>query len=118
MFPNGIPGAALLLLRLVCAVFMGMRAILSSPATSHTETVLLQSLALGSVVLLLIGLWTPIAGFIVVLVELWAGLSRTNGLADSVLLASVGAALAALGPGAHSIDAKLFGRKRIQIEND
>jgi hypothetical protein len=37
---------------------------------------------------------------------------------DAVLLATLGAALAALGPGAHSVDARLYGRKRIEIQND
>jgi hypothetical protein len=37
---------------------------------------------------------------------------------NAVLLATVGAALAALGPGAHSIDARLYGRKRIEMQND
>jgi hypothetical protein len=44
--------------------------------------------------------------------------SRTNSLENAVLLATLGVALAALGPGAHSIDAMLYGRKRIEIQHD
>jgi putative oxidoreductase len=36
-------------------------------------------------------------------------------LRSCVMLAAVGAALAMLGPGVRSIDARLFGRKRIDI---
>jgi uncharacterized membrane protein YphA (DoxX/SURF4 family) len=36
---------------------------------------------------------------------------------SSILRAALGAALAVLGPGSYSVDAKLFGRKRIQIRN-
>jgi hypothetical protein len=50
--------------------------------------------------------------------EAWAAVSRFTGMENAVLLATVGAALAALGPGAHSIDARLYGRKRIEIQND
>ena len=118
MFPNGLPGAGLLLLRLVCGAFViagGLTTIIAAP---HTQTLLLPSLAVAAALLILVGLWTPIAGLLIVVVEVWFALSRTNSIASSVLLATIGATLAALGPGAHSIDARLYGRKRIQIRND
>jgi hypothetical protein len=65
--------------------------------------------------LLLVGLWTPVAGILVVIVELWSMLSKTSELRTCVALATFGAALAMLGPGVRSIDARLFGRKRIDI---
>jgi hypothetical protein len=67
--------------------------------------------------LLLVGFWTPMAGVLVVIVELWATLAKANSLRTSVVLASLGAALAMLGPGVRSIDARLFGRKRIDISH-
>jgi uncharacterized membrane protein YphA (DoxX/SURF4 family) len=67
--------------------------------------------------LLLAGLWTPVAGAAIAVLELWMTVSRTNGMENAVLLATLGAALAALGPGCYSVDAKLYGRKRIQIRN-
>ncbi len=82
------------------------------------QTIILQLTALGTGVLLIAGLWTPIAGILVVLVELCLALSRLTGIENSVLLASLGAALAVLGPGSHSVDAKLYGRKRIDIRQD
>src|SRR5260370_42544106 len=74
-----------------------------------------QSLATIGGVLLLIGFFTPMAGMLVVIVELWTALSRADNLRTCIVLAVVGAALAMLGPGIWSIDARLFGRKRIDI---
>ena len=118
MFPNGWPGAGLLLLRIVCGVFVIAGGVTTIIAAPHTQTLLLQFIALAAALLLLAGLWTPIAGLLMVVVEVWFALSRTNSIASSVLLAAVGAALAALGPGSHSIDAKIYGRKRILILHD
>ena len=117
MFPNGLPGAGLLLLRLVCGVVVIAGGVTTIIAASHTQTLLLQSMALAAALLLLMGLWTPIGGLLILVVEVWFALSRTS-IESSVLLATIGAALAALGPGAHSVDARLYGRKRIQIRND
>jgi len=62
--------------------------------------------------LLSIGLWTPIAGGALAVVAVWSAFTAPD-LWSQILLAAVGAALAMLGPGAWSIDARLFGRKRL-----
>jgi hypothetical protein len=46
-------------------------------------------------------------------VAVWAVFSRTGDPCALILLAAVGVALAMLGPGAWSIDALLFGRRRM-----
>ena len=74
-----------------------------------------QSLATIGGVLLLIGFFTPMAGALVVIVELWTALSRADNPRTFIVLAVLGAALAMLGPGIWSLDARLFGRKRIDI---
>ena len=117
MFPNGLPGAGLLLLRLVSSAASIADAITTIAAAPRAQTLLWQSIAIPAALLLLVGLWTPIAGLAIAVLELGMAWSGTNGVESSVLLATLGAALAALGPGAHSIDAKLYGRKRIQISN-
>jgi uncharacterized membrane protein YphA (DoxX/SURF4 family) len=63
--------------------------------------------------LLCAGLWTPIAGGVVSVFALWSTFSPTRDCWALILLAAVGAALAMLGPGAWSVDARLFGRKRL-----
>jgi uncharacterized protein (DUF302 family)/uncharacterized membrane protein YphA (DoxX/SURF4 family) len=117
MFPNGLPGAGLLLLRLVCGAFITANGVTRIVAEPHIQTVVLQSVALVAALLLLVGFWTPIAGCLIVIVELWLGFTRTNGIESSALLATLAAALAVLGPGAHSVDARRYGRKRIEIGN-
>ena len=115
MFPNGWPGRGLLLLRLVAGTLLihdGLSELAGSP---QWEGVIRPSLATGAGILLLVGLWTPIAGVLVVVVELWTGFSKIDSLRSSVVSAALGATLAMLGPGARSIDARLFGRKRIDI---
>jgi uncharacterized membrane protein YphA (DoxX/SURF4 family) len=66
-------------------------------------------------IFLLVGLWTPISGALMTLTELWIALTRTGHLRSTILLATVALAIAILGPGARSIDARLFGRKRLDI---
>ena len=70
--------------------------------------------ALGAL-LLLAGLWTPVTGAIVAITELWIVFSHGHDPWMSVMLAGLCAALALLGPGAWSVDARLYGWKRIEI---
>jgi putative oxidoreductase len=74
-----------------------------------------QMLAMASGALLLVGLWTPITGVIVAVVELWMIVLIGGPVWTLILLATLGATLAMIGPGAWSIDARLFGRKHIRI---
>jgi uncharacterized membrane protein YphA (DoxX/SURF4 family) len=62
---------------------------------------------------ILVGLWTPLAGVLVVVTEVWIVLAGA-GNELSFILAVLGGTLAMIGPGAWSIDARLFGRKHIE----
>jgi putative oxidoreductase len=62
---------------------------------------------------ILAGLWTPVVGALVAAVELWVVLAGGGDLWMSIVLALLGSTLAMIGPGAWSIDARLFGRKHI-----
>jgi putative oxidoreductase len=64
-------------------------------------------------VLLLAGLWTPLAGVLVAIVEAWIAFSAPKGAAFPAIIGILGASLAMIGPGAWSLDAWLFGRKHI-----
>lgn len=113
MFPTGVPGAGLLLLRLVSSCLVIAAAITTFVEKPQMLSLVLQSIACAAALLLLIGLWTPVAGVVISALELWT--SRADGMQTAFLLAAVGLALALVGPGSYSVDARLFGRKRIQI---
>jgi putative oxidoreductase len=74
--------------------------------------------------LLLPGLWTPVAGFLLFSSNLWeifanhaAASFQDMVTGSSFLLAAIGAALGLLGPGAWSVDARLFGWRRIEVRD-
>jgi putative oxidoreductase len=75
----------------------------------------LQLAAAGAAGFLLVGLWTPVAGLLMAVAELCLTFSHPVDPWSHILLGALGAALAMLGPGAWSVDARLFGRKRIHI---
>lgn len=105
-FPGGRPAVGLLLLRLV----VGLVAVLH-----HVDTDLASTVA-GA--LILVGFLTPFAAAWVAGSLAFSQISSppadVNGV-SVVLLISGSAALALLGPGAFSIDARLFGRREIVI---
>jgi uncharacterized membrane protein YphA (DoxX/SURF4 family) len=78
--------------------------------------VLLQALTVVLGMLLLAGLWTPIAGVLVAIEALWNVFSSGHPW-RWFMLATIGAALALIGPGAWSVDARLFGWKRLEIRD-
>lgn len=114
-FPEGWPGAGLAFLRAVAAIPAiqhGITGLLMSPPPALIN---LQLLAAGAAVFLLVGLWTPVAGVLMAVAEVCLTFSHPIDPWRHILLGALGAALAMLGPGAWSVDAHLFGRKRIHI---
>jgi hypothetical protein len=65
-------------------------------------------------ILLIPGVWTPIIGTLVALIEIWQLLTSVGDHWVPLLLATIAGALAMLGPGLWSVDARLFGWKRVQ----
>ena len=112
-FPEGLPGIGLVLLRVAVAVPPVQQAIVELLNASPPAP--LGLVAAGAAVLLLVGLWTPVAGVLVAVAELGLALSHPAERWTFVYLGTLGVALAMLGPGAWSVDAHLFGRKHIQI---
>jgi putative oxidoreductase len=111
-FANGWPGIGLLLQRLRIASALLYYGI---PHLGPQFTPILpQMIAVSAGIPLLVGLWTPMAGTLVAIVEVWIAFSRPDSPFIPIMLATLGATLAMIGPGAWSIDARLFGRKHIE----
>lgn len=68
-------------------------------------------------VLLLIGLGTPVVAILASVFQVAMFLLAGGPIEIRLLRACIGLCLAMLGPGAWSIDARLFGRRRIEIRN-
>ena len=116
----------LLLLRLVAGIVLadhrtlgaGGRLGLENLGLENLGLAILNAIAIGTAILLWFGLWTPVAGAIAAAIPVWTAISHlphAAGLSILMLEAAVGAALAMIGPGAWSLDAKLFGRKHIDL---
>lgn len=62
------------------------------------------------------GLWTPVMASVAAFIEVLLAFSQASINATHVLVAILSISLTLLGPGAWSVDAHLFGRKRIDIK--
>jgi uncharacterized membrane protein YphA (DoxX/SURF4 family) len=126
-FPSGWPGVGLLLLRSALGVTLiaqGAAYVVDWPHLGlFTWTVALLAAASG--VSLLIGYLTPFAGVLAGLICVgcalsWFPASNPN-LFETRLAAAlvtvIAVAIVCLGPGAFSLDARLFGRREIVIPN-
>jgi uncharacterized membrane protein YphA (DoxX/SURF4 family) len=120
-FPNGWPGAGLLLVRLCLGtglIYVGIVEFLATTSDAVTFAENLFAIVAGT--LLLIGLWTPLAGGLGALEEAARLLSLYATVREvawiHMLFAVLSLSIAMLGPGAWSIDARLFGRKRFDLD--
>jgi uncharacterized membrane protein YphA (DoxX/SURF4 family) len=113
MFPAGAAGAALLLLRAsVAATLIVDGTSVGSPIGS--AWVLKAAIAL--VFFLLLGLLTPYASVLTCLFQLGALLCTGWDHGFHLFVSAVNSAvLAILGPGAWSIDARVFGRRIVRL---
>jgi uncharacterized membrane protein YphA (DoxX/SURF4 family) len=116
-FARGLPGTGLLLMRLVAGVALVARALAILCDGPKLGPAILQAFAAGAGLLLLVGLWTPITGALAAVICIWEIFSQPGDLWTNILLGTLCVALALLGPGAWSVDARLFGWKRIDIRD-
>jgi putative oxidoreductase len=117
-FARGAPGAGLLLIRVVLGTTLVYQAVMALMRGSGLVADLIHSLPGVLGVLLLLGLWTPFAGALVAVESVWQAYAGPSQMWQSLSLGMVGAAIALLGPGAWSIDARLFGWRRIEIPEE
>jgi putative oxidoreductase len=115
-FAHGWPGVGLLLMRLVVGISLIANGIQKLQAGQPIGLAIFNLLAVGDGALLVAGLWTPVAGFFVSVLAVWGFLTQNASPYPIILLATIGVGLALVGPGAWSLDARLFGWKRIDIK--
>ncbi len=118
-FADGWPGVGLLLLRLLTGLALIHFGIANLREAPPLATGVLQIIGIGAGILLLAGLWTPVAGSLAAIVKVCIAFLRYFSHSGDPWIAAVqavlGAVLAMVGPGAWSIDARLFGRKHIDM---
>jgi hypothetical protein len=102
----------LLILRLAGGFsLLDMQQVLSD--LGDTTGVLLRCASFADAALLCIGLGTPIAATSGAVIQIGIAAFDHRCTSLSVVAGALGLALAMLGPGAWSVDARIFGRKRI-----
>ncbi len=116
MFPAGLPGLALMLLRVsVAGSMIWIELVLPSDLLPGWSFILLGALATA----LSIGIGTPYVAFAASLVQAFSAF-RLHVIEASILamLLLCSVSLAILGPGAYSLDSRFFGRRRIVFPED
>jgi uncharacterized membrane protein YphA (DoxX/SURF4 family) len=115
-FPNHLPGVGLLLMRLslgITLIYLGATILLEEPPAANSVAQLIIGVAAG--VFIMAGLWTPVAATLAALDQFWIPLSflspQKSGEWIHIVLGVLCASVAMLGPGAWSVDARLFGRR-------
>ena len=102
-----------MLLRVTLAVGLFVDAANRLPGLMRSQIASALCEALAGV-LLFLGLWTPVASLAACVLMLGPVMLLQRNAAQ-VLLSIIALSLALLGPGAWSIDARLFGRRRVDI---
>jgi putative oxidoreductase len=114
-FPNGWPGCGLLLLRVTCGaplLVIGSAKLWEGPVDAAFCIALFSCV---TATLMLAGLWTPVAASSQAVLQGVLAFAGGTFEWSHVMLAITHISLVMLGPGSSSIDARLYGRKRIDL---
>ena len=114
-FADGWPGAGLLLLRLLAGSGLLYGGFVSVRSGFDAAQMVPPVLAAAFGAMVVVGLFTPLAGIVTAAVEVWIAFSHPGYRWTQIGLAGLTLSLAMIGPGAWSIDARLFGRKQIDL---
>ena len=127
-FPSGCPGAALLLLRLAAGGIASLQAsiIIATAHGAANGDVLTAAFVIVISLALMVGFFTPVACALLttggMIVMLDPGIAWQLAIFESwtargefIVLSAV---LICLGPGAFSLDARLYGRREVQVNGN
>ena len=114
-FPNGWPGRGLLLLRFAAGVPLCMQCYSMVSAPSNGSVSWINLAGIGASALVVAGYWTPLGAAALAMIEAWYAFGSGDVDPDHTVRALVGLSLVMLGPGSWSVDARLYGRKRIDL---
>ena len=102
-------------MRLIIGIFLVYReveALQSRPTSGHH---VVCAIAILAALFLLMGFRTSLAGFVLAATEVWRAMAQPGDPWVHILLATLAAGIAMIGPGTWSIDAYLSGWKRIDV---
>jgi hypothetical protein len=113
MFPAGAPGIALLLLRLSVAAMLFIDPV---GRVLWPASIWLAVVSFVAAIAVVAGFLTPILALICGALKVYALIGTAHGIAPLLVLALLlSFAVAMLGPGAYSLDAKMFGRRVVLL---
>jgi putative oxidoreductase len=115
-FAGGWPALGLLLIRIAAGAALMIDGKVRVHSGEPLLPLILGVLEVANGAVLIAGLWTPLAGILSIALSASEILVFRDTLCPAILMASMGAGVAFVGPGAFSVDAWLFGLKRIDIE--
>jgi uncharacterized membrane protein YphA (DoxX/SURF4 family) len=112
MFPRGLPGIGLLAVRITVAAML----LVDGSPYAATQSMGCAIGSLVAVICLVIGILTPYAAAFAGCMEFWRICAGDNVDPFHLIAAIVVSfALGVLGPGAYSVDNKIFGRRLVNL---
>jgi putative oxidoreductase len=114
-FADRWPGVGLLLQRAIAAILLVAFCVIHLTDSSFSLAMIPHIIGACAGILFLVGLWTPFVGALIAVVELWVAATHISDPWIPIMLATIGATSAMLGPGAFSVDARLFGRRHLDV---
>jgi uncharacterized membrane protein YphA (DoxX/SURF4 family) len=112
MFPTGLPGIGLIAIRVTVAAML----LVDGSAYAAPQSMGCAIGSLVAAVCLVSGILTPYAAAFAGCLEFWRLCTRDNvDLFHLIAAIVVSLALGVLGPGAYSVDNKIFGRRLVNL---
>jgi uncharacterized membrane protein YphA (DoxX/SURF4 family) len=112
MFPTGLPGVGLIAVRVTVAAML----LVNGSPYAATQSMGREIGSLVAAVCLVIGILTPYAATFAGCLEFWRLCARDSvDLFHLIAAILVSFALGVLGPGAYSVDNKIFGRRLVNL---